>query len=84
MLSLSFGSSSTVCVCEPRQVWTLATSFGFLMSLMSKMRTPRMRSLLTVSRTPPGAQSTRPFIASADMNIRLRYTETSFCDAGHW
>ena len=69
---LSFGSSSTVCVCEPRQVCTLATSFGALMSVISKMRTPRMRSLLTVSATPPGMQSVRPLFASADMNIMLR------------
>ena len=53
------------------------------MSVMSKTRTPRMRWVLTVSRTPPGAQSTRPFCASADMNIRFLYTDTSFCDAGH-
>jgi hypothetical protein len=41
------------------------------MSLMSKMRMPRMRIALTVSGTPPGRQSTRPFCASADMNIRF-------------
>jgi hypothetical protein len=53
------------------------------MSLMSKMRTPRMRIARSPClRTPPGMQSTRPLLASADMNIRLRYTETSFCDAG--
>jgi hypothetical protein len=53
------------------------------MLLMSKTRTPRMRSLLTASRTPPGLQSMRPFCASADMNMRFLYTETSFCEAGH-
>ena len=80
---MSAGLSSTVCVCEPRHVCTLAISFGFLMSLMSNTRTPRMRSLLTGAGTPPGLQSMRPFCASADMNIRFLYTDTSFCDAGH-
>src|SRR4029079_3803512 len=85
MLSLSFGSSSTVCVCDPRHVCTLAISFGFLMSEMSKTRTPRMRSLLTESaglNCPLGLQSMRPLYASADMNMSVLYTDTSFCDAG--
>ena len=56
----SFGSTSTVCVCEPRQVCTLPTFFGCAMSLMSKMRMPRSRSLLTVSCTPSRAAVERP------------------------
>src|SRR4029079_2800886 len=86
MLSLSFGSSTTVCVCEPRHVCTLVMSFGFLMSEMSNTRTPRKRSLLTESaglNWPLGLQSMRPLYASADMNMRFLYTDTSFCDAGH-
>src|SRR6185503_17668119 len=43
-LFLSFGSVTSVCVCEPRQVCTAATCFGFLMSVMSKILTPRKRS----------------------------------------
>ena len=60
-----------MCVCEPRQVCTLLISFGFLMSLMSKMRTPRMRSLLTGAWMPPGLQSRRLAVPSDDMNIRF-------------
>jgi hypothetical protein len=41
-----------------------------------------MRSGLTVSRTPPPWQSSRPLVASLEMKSRLRYTDTSFCDAG--
>src|SRR6185312_10664579 len=78
----SFGSTSTVCVCDPRQVWTLVTYLGFWMSLMSKMRSPRTRSLLTVSCTPSPPQSRRPLNPSADTNSRFRYTDTSLCDAG--
>ena len=52
------------------------------MFVMSNTRTPRIRSLLTGSGTPPGLQSTRPLFASADMNIRFLYTEMSFCEAG--
>ena len=44
---------------------------------MSKMRTPRKRSLLTVSVTPCRPQSSRPRVCSTDMNSRLPYTETS-------
>jgi hypothetical protein len=40
--------------------------FGFAMSVMSKMRMPRMRSLLTVSATPWPPQSSRAVGASAD------------------
>ena len=84
MFSLSFGSSSTVCVCEPRQFCTFVTSFGFLTSVMSKMRMPRTRSFCGPgSVKPPNLQSARLFVASDDMNSRLPYTETSFCDAGH-
>ena len=80
--SLSFGSSSTVCVCDPRQVCTLPMYFGALMSVMSKMRTPRRRSLLTVSRTPAALQSSRPLFPSPDTKSRFLNTETSLCDAG--
>ena len=44
---------------------------GLLMSLMSKMRTPRKRSALTVSVTPCVPQSTRPRVCSTDMKSRL-------------
>src|SRR5262245_31926463 len=37
MLALSFGSVTSVCVCEPRHVWTAASCFGLRISLMSKM-----------------------------------------------
>ena len=73
-LSLSPGWVTTVCVCEPRQVWTLATSFGFFTSAMSKMRTPRIRSLLTCSiGASPSAneQLRRLFVASDDMKRRF-------------
>src|SRR6478735_7152985 len=43
-LSLSFGSTTRVCVCDPRHVCTAATCFGFLISEMSKILTPRKRS----------------------------------------
>ena len=49
MFAVSFGSVTSVCVCEPRHVCTAAICFGLLMSLMSKMRTPRNRSALAVS-----------------------------------
>ena len=39
-----WGRSRSVCVCEPRQLCTAATCFGFARSLISKMRTPRNRS----------------------------------------
>src|SRR5690349_7992493 len=78
----SFGLTSTVCVCDPRQVCTLPTYFGFLMSEMSKMRIPRRRSWLTASRTLWVPQSSRPELPSPDTNSRLRYTDTSLCDAG--
>ena len=38
------GLFSSVCVCEPRQVWTVATWTGASRLLMSKIRTPRNRS----------------------------------------
>ena len=69
-LSLSFASTSTEWVWEPRQVWTLPTFFGFLMSVMSKMRSPRSRSLLTVSATPCAPQSIRPESPSPETNSR--------------
>src|SRR5215469_846941 len=43
-LFLSLGSTTRVCVCDPRQVCTAATCFGFLMAEMSKILTPRKRS----------------------------------------
>ena len=81
-LSSSFGSFSTVCVCDPRQVCTLAMYRGFRMSLMSKIRMPRSRSRLTASSTPSVPQSSRPPRPSPDTNMRSPYTETSLCDAG--
>src|SRR2546426_3655239 len=80
--AVSCGGVTTVCVCEPRQVCTLATGFGCAMSLMSKMRMPRSRSLLTESDTPWVPQSRRPPKSSPDVNRRLRWTETSFCWSG--
>ena len=53
------------------------------MSVMSKMRTPRKRSALTVSVTPSVPQSTRPRVCSTDMNSRLPYTDTSPWPPGH-
>ena len=43
-LAWSFGSTSSVCVWEPRQVCTFAMYLGFVMSVTSKMRMPRSRS----------------------------------------
>src|ERR671935_2733855 len=77
------GFLTTVCVCDPRQVCTVVTSFGRLTSEMSNTRMPRTRSLLTGSGTPANPQSVRLLIASDDMKSRFRYTDTSFCDAGH-
>jgi hypothetical protein len=51
------------------------------MSVMSKMRTPRRRSLLTVS-IAVVPQSMRARRSSPEMKRRFRYTETSLCDAG--
>src|SRR5438270_222270 len=48
---------SRECVCDPRHVCTLPMYFGLSRSAMSKMRMPRMRSLLTVSLMPVAAQS---------------------------
>src|SRR5207244_717437 len=39
--SVSLGSSTTVCVCEPRHVCTWAMYFGLGMSVTSKMRMQR-------------------------------------------
>src|SRR5579864_8027987 len=47
---LSFGSTTKVCVCDPRQVCTAATCFGFLMSEMTKILTPRKRSFWATGR----------------------------------
>ena len=58
-------------------------SLGCLMSVISKIRTPRTRSVLTVSLMPPGMQSARLPFPSDDRKRRLRNAETSFCDAGH-
>ena len=71
-LSWSPGCVTTVCVCDPRQVCTLVTSFGCLTSAMSKTRMPRTRSLLTGAGTPPKPQSDRLFVDSDDMNSRFR------------
>src|SRR5260370_11464985 len=80
--AVSVGWVTTVWVCDPRHVCTLVRYFGCAMSVMSKMRIPRNRSLLTVSGTPCVPQSLRPLVDSPDTNIRLRYTETSLCAAG--
>src|SRR5215471_4850550 len=80
---MSPGCVTTVCVCDPRHVCTLATSFGALRLLMSKIRTPRTRSLLTGSGTPPNPQSVRLMFDSDDMTRRFLKIDTSFCDAGH-
>src|SRR6476661_9908966 len=82
-LSASLGSTSSEWVCDPRQVCTLPTFFGCAMSLMSKILSPRSRSLLTVSGTPSVPQSSRPVSPSPDTNSRFLYTDTSLCDAGH-
>ena len=71
MLSLSFGSTSTVCVCDPRHVCTSVMYFGFVMSLISKMRMPRTRIALTESSMPPAAQSFRPVSPSAETKSRF-------------
>ena len=52
------------------------------MSLMSKMRRPRSRSVLTVSWTPCTPQSSRPEFPSPETKSRFLKTETSLCDAG--
>src|SRR3990170_1056151 len=81
-LAGSFRSGTTVCVCEPRHVCTLARYFGSPMSLMSKMRMPRSRSWLTESGTPCRPQSRRPLVDSPETNSRCLYTETSLCEPG--
>ena len=81
-LAGSFGDVTTVCVCDPRQVCTSVIGRGLAMSVMSKIRIPRSRSWLTVSRTPCVPQSVRPFSASPETNSRFRNTETSLCDPG--
>ncbi len=67
----SFFVGTSVWVCDPRHVCTAATCFGFLRSLMSKMRTPRKRSTLTGVETPWVPQSMRPRVCSTDMKSRL-------------
>src|SRR5665213_2849464 len=59
-LSGSFGSTSAVCVCEPRHVCTLPTFFGFVMSVMSKMRRPRSRSTTFRDASSPRRSGARP------------------------
>ena len=46
------GCVTTVCVCEPRHVWTLVTSFGCAMSVMSENANAADATLLTGSGTP--------------------------------
>ena len=53
-------------MCEPRQVCTLPTFFGFVMSVMSKMRMPRSRSLLTVLHALRAAVEARAQILARD------------------
>src|SRR6266540_2331996 len=96
-LFLSFGSTTSVCVCEPRQVCTAATCLGFLMSDISKILTPRNRSFCGAGTfgffSSPGAggcpggnpcvpQSSRPFGISTDINIKFLKTDTSPCPPG--
>src|SRR5881396_4089526 len=81
-LAGSFGSITTVCVCEPRQVCTFAMYFGLATSLMSKMRIPRSRAVDTESCTPSVPQSIRPPDPSPETKSRFRNTDTSLCDAG--
>src|SRR5881396_3125644 len=81
-LAGSFGSTTTVWVCEPRQVWTFAMYFGLVMSVMSKMRMPRSRSCETESCTPAALQSSRPLVPSPETNSKFRNTDTSLCEAG--
>src|SRR5215475_15190224 len=96
-LFLSFGSTTSVCVCEPRQVCTAATCLGLLMSDISKILTPRNRSFCGAGRvgffsSPAGGggpggnpctpQSRRPFGISTDINIKFLYTDTSPCPPG--
>src|SRR5689334_24296060 len=83
MLAESFGSVTTVWVWDPRHVCTAVMGLGCAMSEMSKIRMPRMRSLLTESCIPWVPQSSRPLKSSPETNSRLRYTETSFCASGH-
>jgi hypothetical protein len=83
MLFLSVGDVTSVCVCDPRQVCTAAICFGFFRSVMSKMRTPRKRSVLAGATTPWVPQSSRPRVCSTDMNSRLPWTETSPWPPGH-
>src|SRR6476659_848627 len=82
-VSGSLGFTNSEWVCEPRQVCTLPTFLGCAMSLMSKIRSPRSRSLLTVSGTPSVPQSSRPVSPSPETNSRFLYTDTSLWDAGH-
>ena len=62
---------TTVCVCDPRQVCTFARYFGLSMSVMSKMRRPRMRSLLTGAVGACVPQSRRAVGASADTKSKF-------------
>ena len=48
---MSLGFETSVCVCDPRHVCTAATCLGFFTSVMSKMRMPRNRSVLTAGDT---------------------------------
>jgi hypothetical protein len=50
---------------------------GCRRSLMSKIRTPRNRSALTVPRHALHPQSSRPRVSSTDMTSRSPWTETS-------
>ena len=69
---VSAGAVTSVCVCEPRQVCTLVICLGCVMSLMSKMRMPRVRSWLTESGTPCVPQSRRASKFSVEANSRFR------------
>ena len=81
--SSSFGSVTTVWVCEPRQVCTAATCRGASRFDRSKTRTPRKRSTLTLSCTPSVPQSRRPRVSCADMKSRSPKIDTSPWPPGH-
>jgi len=55
-------------VCDPRQVWTVVTSFGRLISEMSKDADAAHAQLADGSGTPSNPQSARLLFASDDMN----------------
>ena len=75
MLAVSSGSVTTVCVCEPRHVCTVAICTGAAMLLMSKMRTPRNRVVALAAGV--NVQSIFPRVSSTDMKSRSPQTDMS-------